>query len=690
MKKLVFAILFGCSALLATNFAQVPGSRPANEPLPDPAASPTPKLSAALRNNLERQDVPVSRERREEAYVKLLEGQRHLWGAQRVRSQYASDNAINLAKQSFQEAAKLNPRLAEAYTGLAELTRDGEEAVTIARIAIKLNPDNFGAHRILARIFTIQSRLGEGQFNASAAEKALEEWKEVTRLDPRNAEGWAFQSALYEKLGRSDGQIEALYKWLASAAPVDTFFYRRVMGREENLSPEAAALKLGAVLLEAGRTKEAVEILSRAVADDPENVLAIDLLRESLTSADAQTSALARQAIQQAIYTNPENVSLVLLMAQTEARSGSVENAAKILRDEIDNITPTNRNAAAELQYALGEIYADADRDDEAVAVLQNALRIRGIEDNNLVTDEDREFAARVYDKTVQIYKNAGRTAEARKVIENARPLFGRNDLFADRQLIRLFRESGNRAEALKAVRAARAGFPDDISLLRTEAEILTESGRVQEGVSLIRSLMDKNKISTIPSPANDSFSNFLFISTLYAQAKRGPEAIEAAELALAAAQGEEQKQIAKLVLATAQQTMGDYAGAEKTLRDILAKSPGNPIALNNLGYFLLERDVKIQEAFDLIQRAVNVDPTNPSYLDSLGWAYFKLGKFTEAEKYLKSAARFDAASATIREHLGDVYQKQGKIELARTAWRKALDLASDSEDINRIKNKLK
>jgi tetratricopeptide (TPR) repeat protein len=125
------------------------------------------------------------------------------------------------------------------------------------------------------------------------------------------------------------------------------------------------------------------------------------------------------------------------------------------------------------------------------------------------------------------------------------------------------------------------------------------------------------------------------------------------------------------------------------TLRQILRQTPDNPIALNNLGYFLLERNEKITEAFELIQRAVKIDPTNPSFLDSLGWAYYKLGKYAQAEEYLLQAASFDNASAAINEHLGDVYDKQKKSSLAREAWQKALNLSSDPADVNRLKTKL-
>ena len=277
---------------------------------------------------------------------------------------------------------------------------------------------------------------------------------------------------------------------------------------------------------------------------------------------------------------------------------------------------------------------------------------------------------------------------EAKSAIESSRRLFGKNDLFADKQLIEFYRETGKKQEALQAIRSARTRFADDYSLLRLEASILTENGKVEEAAALIKSLINK-KSPANPSPLYDDFSNYVFISTLYSEAKYGKPAVEAANQAFLAAKSQDQKQIAKLSLATAQQISGDYQAAEETLRGLLRQSPRNPIALNNLGYFLLERDLKFNEALSLIQQAVKIDPTNPSYLDSLGWEYFKLGKYDHAEKYLKNAARLATYSPTIFEHLGDVYQKQNKTDLARSAWQKALNLATDADDVNRIKGKL-
>jgi Tfp pilus assembly protein PilF len=121
----------------------------------------------------------------------------------------------------------------------------------------------------------------------------------------------------------------------------------------------------------------------------------------------------------------------------------------------------------------------------------------------------------------------------------------------------------------------------------------------------------------------------------------------------------------------------------------VLAAEPDNAVALNNLGYFLVERGERLEEALGMIQRAVRADPSNASFLDSLGWAYFKTGKLAEAERYLTEAARRNPASSAIQEHLGDLFERLGQTEKARAAWQKALTLTNSPADTDRIKAKL-
>jgi tetratricopeptide (TPR) repeat protein len=691
----ILTVLAASSAIFAQNEGTPATPRPTPPaPIRTATPAPTPKLSESLSRNFENlsKTEEISRERREQAYAKLLEGQRYIWGMSRQRGQ-SNSSTIRLAKQALQKAVELNPNLAEGYTALAELVlttppSDMNEAISLATIAVKIDRNNFGAHRILSRLYTIKSGLNDGNLDAASTQKAIGAWKEIARLDPRNAEAWAFLSEFYKRTNKTDERITALQNWLASAAPIETRFYRTVLGSQENLSPEGASVKLGEAFYEAGRIPESIEVLNQAVSDDPENQQTVELLGKALEKADPNTAATSVQTLQQAIYANPDNISLVMLLAKVQSRSGNTTEATKFINETISKLAEKDKSAAANLQVSLGDMYNESNRPDEAAAAYQKALTIAGIDRNNLATDNEREFTIGVFDKIIRAYKNANRFNEAKSAIENSRTILGEEDSFSDRQLIALYRENGKKPEALQALKAARLRFPDDYGFLRQEATVLGELGKVDEGVAIIKSLIGK-KPTGVLSPMYDDFTNYLFISMLYSDAKRGKESVEAANQAYQIAGSEERKQIAKLTLATAQQHSGDFKSAETTLREILSESPNNPIAQNNLGYFLAERSEKLDEALRLIQQALKSDPDNPSYLDSLGWVYFKQGKFDQAEENLKKALKLDAGSATIHEHLGDVYQKQGKTELAKTAWQKALTLSSDAEQITGIKTKL-
>jgi TonB family protein len=132
------------------------------------------------------------------------------------------------------------------------------------------------------------------------------------------------------------------------------------------------------------------------------------------------------------------------------------------------------------------------------------------------------------------------------------------------------------------------------------------------------------------------------------------------------------------------------FAQAEAEYKEILQLEPDNAMALNNLAYGWLERNFNLQEAVQMIERAVTIAPDNDAYLDSLGWAYFKLGRLADAEKYLTRAASINKTSAELREHLGDVYYKQGRIDLAKETWQKAFSLAVEAEEKERLQVKLK
>jgi tetratricopeptide (TPR) repeat protein len=678
--------------LLTSNlvFSQ-PTPAPTSKPI---MATPTPKLSTTFPKNIVA-TPEVSRERREQALAKLMEGQRYIWGAGRLRTQSGIATNSKLAKQAFLKAVELDPNLAEAYTALAEIASqsDLEESILLANLATKLNKDNFGGHRMLARLYTIQSGLTEDKLDADFTAKAISSWLEVARLDKRSAEAWAFLSKFYAKTNREAEGVDALQKWLASAQPLDPNFYQRYTN-EASLAPEAASVKLGEAYLKMGREKDAVEVLSRAIAENPQDPEAFEMLDRAIANVDSETASRAIESLQQAAFSSPDNLVLTDLLAQLQARAGRIDDATKGLKKVIDKVALTSKENASQLSLSLAEIYLNAERNDEAIATFESALKLREIGNTILPTDDLRNFATNVFEQIIKAQKNSEKFADAKLTIERSRAVFGKDDLFADRQLIKLLQDSGKNAEALIAVRSARKRYALEYSLMSTEASILTKIGKVDEGVAIIKSLLDKQIRGTGPGVGTqidfDKFNNLLFISSLYTDAKRGKDAILTAKQALLVAQTDEMKQTANLVLSSAQEKSGDIKGSEATLQSILKTTPNNAAALNNLGYFLTERNERLPEALDFIQKAVKIDPTNSSFLDSLGWIYYKLNKFVEAEKYIKESLRKNSDSPVSHEHLGDIYAKQGKLELAKASWRKALTQSSSAEQVKILKMKLK
>jgi tetratricopeptide (TPR) repeat protein len=119
-------------------------------------------------------------------------------------------------------------------------------------------------------------------------------------------------------------------------------------------------------------------------------------------------------------------------------------------------------------------------------------------------------------------------------------------------------------------------------------------------------------------------------------------------------------------------------------------------MTLNYLGYMLADRNTHLEEALTLIKKALDLDPQNGAYLDSLGWAYFKLGNYDQAEENLRRAADKSPNDATIQDHLGELYARTNRFKLAATHWERALDEWNksvpadvDQQDVARVTKKL-
>ncbi|MCI5071627.1 tetratricopeptide repeat protein [bacterium] len=127
----------------------------------------------------------------------------------------------------------------------------------------------------------------------------------------------------------------------------------------------------------------------------------------------------------------------------------------------------------------------------------------------------------------------------------------------------------------------------------------------------------------------------------------------------------------------------------EKILYSVIEKNPDHARALNYLGYSMLERDRNIEDAFVYVQRAHRIAPDNAYIMDSLGWAYYKKGEYTQAMKYLKMAHGNRSDESIIKEHIADTYAKMEQKSKAKVWYKKILKMNPNAEDQKRIESKL-
>jgi tetratricopeptide (TPR) repeat protein len=231
---------------------------------------------------------------------------------------------------------------------------------------------------------------------------------------------------------------------------------------------------------------------------------------------------------------------------------------------------------------------------------------------------------------------NAGKAADARKILEEAVGKKTPPDAAVLYMLSQAQRQLKDYDAAAATALRLKTAYPDDTRGAYLNAQLLQDRGRTAEAITAFQDL-----IKRAPQDAALVYE----YSALLDRAGRLPD-------------------------------------AERALRDLLSKDPLDANALNSLGYMLADHGQRLDEAVDLVQRALKVEPGNPSFLDSLGWAYLQQGKIDLADPPLTQAAEQLPASSTVQDHLGDLRFKQQRYADAVAAWEKSL--AGDGESIDR------
>jgi tetratricopeptide (TPR) repeat protein len=384
----------------------------------------------------------------------------------------------------------------------------------------------------------------------------------------------------------------------------------------------ATELTLGRLYVLIGESDRAIVILRNFLLEQPDYTDAILLLSEAYAAKGDTGGAIA--ALEHVLSADPGTARAALRLAELYEGSGRWQDSAALYRRLIAG----NPRMAPVLRPRLATALVNAGRVDEARTILRE------------LTAANARDAALWY-LASQLELRAGMLGDAEQ---------------AARRILSLDPKDPRGGAALADVLVARREFPRALETLQPwidrsaagtldleademiaprAAQVLGELGRHERAVEVLERL-----------------------------ARRVPDDIDV-----------------KFELGAAFERARRHADAERLFREIVLANPRHALALNYLGYMLADRGERLEEAVSLISRALQIEPDNPSYHDSLGWAYFRQKRYDLAETHLAKAAAGATTSSVVQDHYGDALFALKRYADAIGAWQKAL--AGDRDDID-------
>lgn len=600
---------------------------------------------------------------RAEAYRLFLHG-RHLESA----------GDVEAAVRAYREAAELDPESGELLAELASVyarRSENDEAVAVAREALARDPDNQSAHRILGLIFAARAsdRAGTAEdaqvgiqhlekaretpladlhveltlarlyLRTDAAQSAVELLEELQEDAPGLSETGMLLARAYEQVNRIGDAVTTLERVVAGGRP-----------------SSRALRRLAELYGKDGRWSDAVEVYERAVDLNPRSARTRRELANALLRANRP--ARARDVLDELVTMRPNDVAGLYLLSEVELELRNFDAAEAAARRLIE-VEPAGFRGA----LALGEVYSQKREHRRVVEVLAPVLENpadRGLRPNQIAgllgrvgfayeQLQDYEAASRVYEQGVELlpaslafggrltqaYIDAGRLGEARRVLQDIREQHGGN-----------------------------------LAVTRLEARVLGDEGDIDAGVAMLQEALRSR---------DEQPRAYLTLAAYYSRYERFDAATDLLESA--AARFTEDTSILFRLGAVLEES-GRHADAERRFRRILELDPEHVATLNYLGYMLADRGERLEESVMLLERAIEADPYNGAYLDSLGWAYFKLDRLDRAETLLQQASEQMAWNSVIQDHFGDLMLKLGRYADAIAAWERAL--AGDGQEVER------
>ena len=653
MKKLFCLLVFGASLLSAQTKPAHPG-----EPAPAAGATATattPKVDRAA------------------AYYHFALA--HMYEEQ-VAS-YGRSELANKAIEEYRAAIDADPTSEYLTASLAELyARTGRirDAVVEAQDILKRDPNNLEARRLLGRIYL--RSLGDmqaGSGSSNVLKLAIEQYEQIIRLQPDSMDDHLLLGRLYRlnsDLQKAENEFKTAVRLQPGSEEAVTtlaYLYNELgdttrAAQVLSAVPDAARSAklysaLGFTYEQQKQYKNAVEAYRHAIELDRDNLDAIRGLAQNLLN-DGQTDAALEQ-YKVIADANPEDAQTYVRIAEIYRKQGKYDTALENLKKAESMVQDS-----IEVPYNIAAIYQAQGRYDEAAQVMKDLLKKTEKADNNY-SQGDKSNRAVFLERLGTIYRDQGNSQAANEIFRQMIALGGDDNVERGyQQIIDTWREAKEWQKATEAAKEATQKLPNSRDLKMVLAAQQADLGDADHALKEVHSLLKGTPEDRVV---------YITLAQMNTRLKRYPDAEQALDKAEQLSTKQDDKEYVWFLRGSTFERQKRYADAEVEFKKVIASDPQHAMALNYLGYMLADQNMKLDEALGYIKRALDADPNNGAYLDSVGWAYFRLGKYEAAEENLIKAAQKINTDPTVHDHLGDLYQKVGKLKLAATHWERAL-----------------
>lgn len=621
-----------------------------------------------------------------------------------------TDEALEL----FERAVAMDPEAPFLRVGLADflgqLQRLDEAADHLA-VAYRNAPNDVD---VLRRYGRIQMELADRSRDREAVDRALEAFEHLRELAPNDINGMLFLAQIRGALGQHK-EAAAVLEELVSYHNGNRQLQRMLVN----------------ALSEAGEDERAQEVQADMLRFD--DVSGVD---ERLDQAGRESRqgnhTRAIEMLEALVAELPDNIPVRGALAEEYYRRATsrgrtpdqrTEDLAEALRRLRELPRAARRNPGARLLEA-GILGASGERQ-KAIELLEGLWRQQPDAPQVLRALVRQLMAADEWERIRQI---------GRSMVDGADRGTARGRSTADfglGLLVEALRRSGETDQALAELEAEVERRGESVELLLSQAELLAESRRKRRAMAILRRdtvaterLLrsgedDRPNVQAIHRKAGiyvdlneerfairvlDRFAaaanveQLIGIADFWRLRGRFAESAPLIERALVRVEGGVETGLGLdpetlraglfFQLGEAYERTRRYDEAAEQFQAVLEIQPENSTAMNYLGYMWADNGENLQEALELVRRAVALEPNNGAYADSLGWALFRLGEFEEARRHLERANQLAPEDSTILEHLGDVYVALGETGRAREAYEHALAI-NDEENVEAVRRKL-